>query len=155
MSDLVKVEKTSVFDLAALDTRAACDIPTEIELRHPGTKKPLGMFISVLGRDSAVYKAKVLRLRNDSLKAAQLAQRKRRDAEVVTAEEIDEKAIDLIVAATVGWRDGVSNKETFTVDGKELAFNAVNAFAFYERFEWAKEQVDDFMGDIENFITSK
>jgi len=142
-------------DLSTLDTRAACDNSIELELRHPATNAPLNMFISVTGKDSAAYQNELRSMRNAAMRKAQMAQRKGKEQDITTAEEIDDKAVSLVVAATTGWRDGQGKKDTFTVDGKELAFNKDNAIAFYARFTWAKDQVDEFIGDIANFMQSK
>ena len=147
--------KATSFDLATLDTRAACDVPAEIELKHPATNEPLGMFISLLGKDSTPYKTAVKALRNAAFKKAGLAQRKGQKVELTTADDIDANSIDLVVAATIGWRDGVNSKATFTIDGAEVAFSAQTAKAFYERFDWAKEQVDEYIEDLENFMKRK
>ena len=145
----------AVFDLATLDTRAACDIPSEIELKHPATSEPLGIFISVLGKDSTPYKTAVKALRNAAFKKAGMAQRKGQKVEFTTADDIDANSIDLVVAATVAWRDGLNNKATLTIDGAEIACTPETAKAFYQRFEWVKEQIDEYIEDLENFMKSK
>jgi len=147
--------KPVAFDLATLDTRAACDVPAEIELKHPATGEPLGMFISLLGKDSTPYKTAVKALRNAAFKKAGLAQRKGQKVELTTADDIDANSIDLVVAATVGWRDGANNKPTYTIDAAEVAFTPEAGKAFYTRFEWAKEQVDEYIEDLENFMKRK
>ncbi len=65
----------------------------------------------------------------------------------ITADEIAEDALSLLVFCTRGWNGVV-------VDGKQLACNAGNSRRLYSdpRFTWIRSQVDDFIGDEANFL---
>ena len=51
------MSKDNTLDFDSLDTTAACEKPFELELLHPDTKKPLGVFVSIIGTESAEIKA--------------------------------------------------------------------------------------------------
>jgi hypothetical protein len=139
------ISKTPVVDLASLDTVAACDKGAEVELRHPTKGTGLGMFISVLGRDSSVFKNTSRntvdqRLRRDALQA-----RRGREAEVRTTAEIEQTNMELLVACTTGWRNIRHN-------GELLAFNAANVEMIYRAYPWIYDQINDAIGSLENFL---
>lgn len=138
--------KTKAFDLSSLDTAAACDNPFKLELVHPVSKEPLGCGVMVVGKDSATFKGHVRKKANERLRKQAMHSRRGKDTEIPTIEQIEAEAIDLLVACTTGfWGDLV-------VDNEPLAFSPDNARRLYERFGWAREQVDEAVGDVENFI---
>lgn len=65
----------------------------------------------------------------------------------VTADELEEDALSLIIFCTRGW-SGID------VGGKDLACNAGNARSLYsdKRFTWIRSQVDEFIGDEASFL---
>jgi hypothetical protein len=142
-------------DLKDLDTTAACEHGFELELLHPITGKPLGMFVTVLGRDSDVF----TKVQNDQARVRmQKAQRMGQKA-TFTLEDIDRETIDLLAACTVSWRRIVSDGgqkgqevKTLLVDGSELECNKANAVQLYTRFKWVREQVDVAVMDRANFL---
>jgi len=140
-----RVEKT--IDLAALDTVKGSNIGFEVSIYNPATNEDLGLFITVLGKDS------------DEFQKVSRAQQKKRMEKMskggfrntnIPIESVEADGIQLLAAVTKSWRQG--EKQTVTVDGKELACNKDNAAALYERFPWIKEQVDAAVGDRANFI---
>ncbi len=157
------MEKTStVIDIATLDTGAASDAGAEIELLHPTTSTPLGIFISVLGKDSAIFRDHVKEQVNARIRKEALAQRRGKPLDPSTAEEAEEKAIELLVLCTLGWRSStkdakgliVTDEPTITMGGEKLAFNVANAKRVYTQSIWIRRQVDEAIGDLENFIKS-
>jgi hypothetical protein len=136
--------KAKAIDLRSLDTAAACDKGFELELVHPITKAPLGQFISVVGKDSAAFRDHVRRSANDRLRKQAMMQRRGKDADVPTVEQIEAEAVDLLVACTTGFRD---------VDyGGPFEFNEANAKKLYTEQAWVRAQVDEAIGDLENFM---
>jgi len=136
-----------VLDLAALDTVQGSNAGFEVAIYSPATNEDLGLFITVLGKDSDVFQ-KVSR-----------SQQKKRIEKMnkggfrnmnVPIESIEADNIQLLAEATKSWRQG--DKQTITVEGKELACTSENAASLYERFPWIKEQVDTAAGDRANFI---
>lgn len=43
-------------DLASLDTQAACEQGAELELLHPATGQPLGVYLTLAGVDSRTHR---------------------------------------------------------------------------------------------------
>lgn len=136
--------KTSSFDLASLDTVAACNKPVEIEIRSV-TGKPTGFFVSVLGKDSDTYRGLVRGLADESLKRQAMGK-----ADSDTLNKIEQRNIEALVAVTTGWRFGDSN--TVPLDGQPLEFSAANVRKVYERLLPVREQVAEAVNDLENFI---
>lgn len=147
--------KTTSLDLDSLDTGTACDKGAEIELKHPTTSEGLGLFVTILGKDSQVFREHVKQDVNARIRREALASKRGKDVPPPTAEEAEEKATELLVICTLGWRqrneDG-SFKETITYKGEELSFNVPNAKTVYTNLLWFRRQVDEAIGDLENFI---
>jgi hypothetical protein len=137
--------KAAPIDLSSLDTAAACEKGFELELVHPVTKAPLGQFISVLGKDSKTFRDHIRRASNDRLRKQAMAQRRGKDADVLTIEQIEAEAIDLLVVCTTAFRD-VSYK------GAMLVFSEDAARKLYTEQTWIRGQVDEAVGDLELFM---
>lgn len=155
----------AAFDLAALDTVAACEKGFELELKHPITEAPTGVFIGLKGKDSPTFKKYVQHQSNDRLRKQFERQRKGKDAEAPKVQEIEASAIDLLVTCTTHWRtvtqraDPENNIEeksvpTVTIAGQVLTFSEENCREVYTRFPIIREQVDEGIGDLENFISA-
>lgn len=142
----------STIDLASLDTVAACDAGTEIELLHPTTGDPLGIFISVLGRDSQVFKEYTRQSINTRLRKEAINRKRGRDPEVATVEAAEEDSLGALIACTRGWRTG--DEKTIQFKGEQLAFTPANASLIYRSLPWIKHQVDEGIGDLANFMSA-
>lgn len=153
-------DKAQPFDLAALDTSTGSDNGAEIELKHPTTRKPLGIFIGVLGKHGQTFRETVKERQNETIRKAALAERQGLDPELTTAEQMEASATDLLVVCTTGWRTVVKNDKgevvsetpTITFEGKPLEFNVPNARLLYTRLLWMRTQVDEAVGNLELFI---
>lgn len=139
--------KTQAFDFGSVDLAAACEKPFELQLVNPVTKDPIDAWISVVGKEGETFKNYVRSRANERLRLQNFQQQRGKEPEAPRIEKIEEDAIDLLVACTVGWRGVV-------VDGAPLEFSKANAKALYTRFAWAREQVDVAIGDVTNFITA-
>lgn len=137
-------------DLASLDTVAACDAGAEIELLHPTTDAPLGIFISVLGRDSRVFKDYTRQSINTRLRKEAVNRKRGRDPEVATVEAAEEDSTAALVACTQGWRTG--DVKTLLFKGQDLPYSPPNALLVYNALPWIKRQVDEGIGDLANFL---
>lgn len=137
-------------DLASLDTVAACDAGAEIELRHPTTDTPLDIWISVLGRDSQVFKDYTRQSINARLRKEAMNRKRGRDPEVATVEAAEEDSTAALVACSQGWRTG--KVQTLLFRGQELPFSSANALLVYTALPWIKRQVDEGIGDLANFL---
>lgn len=137
-------------DLANLDTGVASDNGAEIELLHPTTNAPLDIFISILGKDSQAFREYVKSETNANIRREAMAKRRGREAPSPTAEDIDEKAVELLVLCSTGWRSG--DEKTLTYKGENLPFTVANAKRIYTEQLWIRRQVDEAIGDLENFM---
>src|SRR4051812_44498472 len=100
-------------DLKTLDTSAAAEQGFELELSHPTNAAPLGIFITVLGRDSDAY---------SSLQTAQTRKRLERMQKLngrmtLSPDELERDAVELLAAVTKTWR--VKDKTTLLLDDEE------------------------------------
>jgi hypothetical protein len=136
--------KKAGFDLASLDTVAACNKPVEIEIKSV-TGQPTGFFISVLGKDSNAYRTLVRGMADESLKRQAMGKQ-----DAATLDKIEGRNIDALVAVTTGWRFGDS--KIAPLDGEELEFNPANVRKVFERLLPVREQVAEAVNDLENFI---
>ena len=162
MTDEKKASLPNAIDLADLDTTAASDKGAEIELVHPTSQKGLGIFFNILGKDSQVFRDQVKDDANAAIRKEALARQRGKKIDPPTAEEAEEKAINLLTLCTLGWRsetkndkgEVVDNQPTITIAGEKLSFNANNCKRVYSQFVWIRRQVDEAIGDLENFIKS-
>jgi hypothetical protein len=136
--------KKATFDLASLDTVAACNKPIEVEIRSV-TGQPTGFFISVLGKDSDAYRTIVRGMADESLKRQAMGKQ-----DAATLDKIEQRNIDALVAVTTGWRFGES--QTAPLDGEALEFSAGNVQKLYKRLLPVREQVAEAVNDLENFM---
>lgn len=133
------------FDLSMLDTASACDKGSEIELRHPVSNVPMGMYITIVGKDSKEFRDYTHAKINERLRKEAYAQKRGKDVDVRTVESIEAENIELLVACTKGWRGIVK-------DGVEVPFNVKNAIALYQDYRWIYDQINEAIGDYENFL---
>jgi hypothetical protein len=123
-------------DLASLDTGKNSDEGVWMELESPKDGEPLGMHIKVLGKDSKEYKSQIRKNNDKKLK---------KGFRNLKFEKIETEEIELLTACTADWKGVVYN-------GEELEFSRENVRWLYKTYSWAKEQVDEFIGDRSNFL---
>jgi hypothetical protein len=138
--------KEKTIDLNSLDTAQACAKGFELELVHPITKAPLGQFISVVGKDSPQFKEHTRRIANERLRKNALLQRRGKDGEIPTVEQIEGEAIELLVCCTTGFRN--------VNYGGPFEFSEANVRKLYTEQAWVRGQVDEAIGDLENFMSA-
>jgi hypothetical protein len=130
-------------DLSSLDKKS--DI-VDVALMNPRTNTPITnedgtpMTISVSGKYSKVYR-EIL----DSQQNARIKRGQRNNKMTVTVQEIASDRLDLVSACTSSWN--------ITLDGEKPVCDAKTAKVVYERFPFIREQVEDAMEDIQNFLT--
>jgi len=139
------MNKQTPLDLADLNTTTAADKGFELELQHPVTKAPIGVFVNLLGKDSTVFRDHVRKSANDRLRKQAINSRRNKEVETPTIEKIEADAIDLLAVCTTDWR-GVTYK------GATMPFTVANAKTIYGELTWIREQVDEAIGDLENFM---
>lgn len=131
----------ALLDLAASDT-------AEIELNHPKTSAPLGIFITLYGKDSQKFKDVQRKQLNRRL---ELSQKSRNNKLTMTAEELEREQFDLLVACTKAWRTGDRQQIEYGVD-EWLDCTPDNVRKIYETTGWLKEQIDQEIGDRSSFL---
>ncbi len=117
---------------------------SDLHLRHPATDALLfnddgsPMVITLAGEHSEDYKAVTRRWQNEML---------RRPSRKLTSEQIEERALDLLVAVTRGW-------QIQWEDGALLPFSAPAARTLYADTEhaWIKLQVEAHVHEVANFL---
>lgn len=135
------VTKKPAFSIMGVSPETACAKGYEFELQHPFNEgEGLGMFITVIGPESATVKAYQRVKINEQLRKEASGK-----APAVTVEALEDGAIDSAIASTVSWRGVVYNE----ADG-EMPFNEANARLLYSQ-AFVRKQVIDEAGKLGNF----
>lgn len=135
-------------DLLQFDTKKASEEGAKLTLKDPFTRAPIKdkdentIVITCLGKHSAAYIATQNRLSNRRLKEA------RGRGPTSTVEEMEAETIELLASAIIGWSDNLE------MSGMAFPFSPENAFALLSnnKLRWIREQIDEFVGDIGNFM---
>jgi hypothetical protein len=131
-------------DFAALDTKKGAEAGFEVQLAHPHTAAPLPLWIMVLGKDASLYQSTARTQNNKRIERLARANRV-----TLTAQELADDTLDLLVTVTVAWR----SENGATLDGEPFPkFSPAAVKAFYLRFPWVREQVDAAIHDRGNFL---
>ncbi|MFA9200501.1 MAG: hypothetical protein ACEQR8_04825 [Cypionkella sp.] len=133
--------KAKSFDIAALDTISACNKPAEVEIHHPATGAPTGVFISILGKDSDVFRARMRALADETIAAA--AQGPRQD-------DAERRTVETLAAATTGWRTG--DEQVLILSGERLEFSEANARRVYQTILPIREQASAAIYNLDLFM---
>lgn len=149
-------------NLADLNAAAASETVFDLELRHPTTDAPLGLFIQVLGSQSEKVRAVSNRQSNAIIKDNFKSQRAGKEP-AITVETSQKRQAELAAAATVGWysqEPAKAGEKPKREDGlpfgdKRLIFSEDEAVRLYNdpAYSWLVKQVDDAVGDLANFLT--
>lgn len=133
----------------------AADKPAEFEVKHPVTGAKTGVFITVFGKHSGVFRDRMNN--NIDRKARQAAT----DAgagvppAVQSFAEQQRENEELLAACTAGWRDTEDKapEGKLSFKGKWLDCNFDNAVMVYSDHDmrWLREQVNEQIGNLENF----
>lgn len=144
-------------DILSLDTQTACDTSIDVELMSPLDGNGIGVFFTIVGKDSKICKDYSRDQIDEALKKAHRAKQRGKDLELQTSEKLHNKEIDFLVVCTRGWYSRTSKsddfKKTITFGTEELEFNKVNVKKVYSRLPWIPIQIDDAIGDISLFMT--
>lgn len=127
------------FDVGQL---APASETTDVTIFDPRTRKDTDIVITVYGRDSKIYKDTIRTQVNR--RTRQIG--RRISTFSVSAEEMEEEALTLLVKCTKGWRGVI-------LDGQEFPFSPANARTLYERVPVIREQVDEAIGDRNLFLS--
>lgn len=152
--------KAAPFDFAALDIATAADRPYEFELvfppTHPLEGQGLGVFVSVIGAESAEFQRFI---RSEADKAREEAWRKRRQSKAeppMPIEEEEAKIIEAIAYAVKGWRTVIDGKSEPVIyeGGKAIEFSHAAAVAWMRKYPFVRDQINRATADLSNFITA-
>ncbi len=153
--------KAAPFDFAAVDIAAAADRPHEFELvfpaTHPREGEGLGVFVSVIGAESAEFQRYI---RAEADKAREEAWRKSRRANKsdppMPIEEEEAKIIEAIAYAVKGWRTVIDGKSEPVIyeGGKAIEFSHAAAVAWMRKYPFVRDQINRATADLSNFITA-
>lgn len=138
--------QTPTADLSALDTVAACNKPHEFELVHPVSRVGLGLFWSVVGKDSDVYRSRVRAMVDENLR--------RSNAGLpgdTSLSKIEAKNIDSLTAASTGWR-GPKGDGIVSLNGNDLKFSTESVRKVLTDLPALREQVQAAVNDLGNFM---
>lgn len=164
------------FDIGSLDTQQASEQAARIELKHPTTKKGLGVFFYVIGRDSFTYREYLREQIDEQIEKNLSAQRRGVDIEPKRAREQEAEAIENLCVLTTNWEYELRDERLrpindagevlkpgeapVVVAGKvkffdrELDFNIGNVREVFNRLLWVRRQIDEASQNLENFIPS-
>lgn len=127
-------------DFAELDTSDLAEAGVSVVLNHPATGEPLDATITVAGVDS-----KRFRKAKHEVDNRRLGTMVRRGKANLTAEQLDEESLAILVLCTLGWKN-------VSWDDKPLECTPENVRMLYTKLPWVREQVDRAMGDRERFL---
>jgi hypothetical protein len=132
-----------MLDLKTLDITEAANAGQVMEVLHPATNQPLEddegepVLITLAGIDSEVFR-----------KAQRAATNRRlavKGRTKITADELEQDALEALVACTLDW-SGIA------IGGEVLECTKANVRKVYTEFRWLREQVDEFVGDRAGFL---
>ena len=122
-----------------------------LELRHPVTGEILKyggkkdqdhtMHLILAGIDSDIYKKAQRKVTDRRFKQQQKFRQLK-----LTAAMLEDEAIEILAAVTLGGK--------LLMNGKETAVDSNNAGDIYREYPWIKEQADIFVEDRSNFLSS-
>jgi len=132
------------------DVKKAADVGAKMEIKDPTTDQPMlkpdgetPVTITLAGVESDKWKKARAVIGNKYLKTAGPT----RQAGPKTIEEsISDDAFQL-AAVTLAW-DGI------IVDGQELECNQANAARIYAKYDWLRNQINEFVGNRANFCAA-
>jgi len=143
-------------NLHNLHDKAAGDMASDMEVRHPATDEVLraqdgrAVTMSVVGFDSQKVRAKRHKLGNRRLN---------RNNRKVTAEGREAENIELLAATIEGWdAEGLayalSKIYGQKISASDLEFSEKTAQDLLTGVPWLRDQVDEYSGDRANFLPS-
>lgn len=130
------------FDFATLASERK---PFEHQLVHPGTKRGLGLFLTLISVNEPAPKKVTSRINTAGAKLA-------RKNQSFSADEQRENAVAILTACTTGWRwdlDADGNPSGW--NGEQLEFTPANLRKIY-LIDEMRDQIDTEVADNANFF---
>jgi len=148
------------FDLGNLDTAKFCNVAQEVELKHPITQAPLGVFVPVLGKDSDLFRNHIREQLNAKARKMAQARKRGKDPEVETVEAGEAEGLELLTLCIVEsgkkWRTEVKDGQsvnTVFLNGEHREMTVPNVTMLLSIVAFRK-QIDEAIGDLELFMKS-
>lgn len=163
-------------DIFNLDPVANSEKGADLELVHPASQIGLGVFINILGNESAEVRAYAKKKVSEQTRKNFANQKGRRpDPDRLAQETVDRifdrsSSVELAMVAAKGWwryknpdaivtigQDATEVKgrvDTMLFNGEELPFTPENARKVFEARPWIATQVDAGTQDLDNFFPS-
>lgn len=135
-------------DLSSLSTKQLSEEGAVLTVLDPRTDEPLvnsdgsSVTLTLSGMDGARYREHQRKIQNRRLKNLGRGGKAKLDLD---AEELEKESLELLAACTLGW-EGIEWK------GAPLPFTQANAEMLYTELSWLRVQVDQFIGDRQNFF---
>lgn len=142
--------KTASSDLSALDTISACNKPFELAILHPVTGLSIGVHVSLVGKDSDIYRGRVRGLANEQLRAQ--ATGRPLGTNAAPLDDMEIKSINALVAATTAWRSDDGGEGVVLLGGEKLAFSPENVRLAYTKILPLRDQVQEAINNLANFM---
>lgn len=150
-------------DIFDIDTTEASNKGAEIEIVHPVTKKGMGVFISVLGKDSDVFREYMKENVDDRIRKEAMASRRNKQVDPQTSEDIERNSIEMLALCISEsgkpWRSetknedkSVTSEDVIYMQGERLEFTPKNIIKVLTKSLPIRRQVDEAIGDLGNFI---
>lgn len=132
-------------DLSKLNVKASAEQGSNLHLRDPFTGEELfnddesPMTITLLGKDSEQYRRTVRATANKNLKKGRVT---------ATVEQFEQSGVELLASVTTGWN------LQFGVEMMEFTPTAAKKLYADQDYRWIYEQVDEFVSERSNFLTT-
>ncbi len=149
---------TEAFDFASLDLSKLADVPHEIEIvfppMHPREGDGMGVFVSVIGAESATFQSLV---RSEANRVRLEEFQKRRGGppkQPMTVEEEEDKIIEFVAHAVKGWRTVIDGKSepVILLGGEKIEYSHAAVVRWLKQFAFVREQINRATADLSNFI---
>lgn len=140
-------------DLENLNVVKGAEAGFDLQLLHPGSGDPLGIFIHVQGSDSAAFQR--LEAEQNRARLAKVWKNGRLHPEAYSEAASTADAVARYAAATTAWWEVLADgtkRDTLEVAGESIAWSVAAAAKLYAAHPWIREQVAGAVNDRGNFI---
>lgn len=135
-----------MIDLGKFNTAKIAENTAEIELEFNGNGT--GIYFSVKSDYETGAMAETRKRVNKKI-----AENAKGKPAAITAEQLNKERAERLSGQIVGWRCG-DLKDEILIDGEKVKYSKAAAFDLLSRegFFWIASQIDEFVGDIANFM---
>lgn len=135
-----------MIDLGKFNTAKIAENTAEIELKFNG--EGTGIYFSVKSDYETGAMAETRKRVNKKI-----AENAKGKPAAITAEQLNKERAERLSGQVVGWRCG-ELKDEILIDGEKVKYSKAAAFDLLSRegFFWIAAQIDEFVGDIANFM---